>query len=227
MTDMAEKTPRRSRGAGHGRLARSWPRPRPNGWRRRAPTWSPSRARLAGWKNWTTGSRPRAGTRRSPPMDLTDDNAIAHLCRSIHDRWGRADIWVHAAIHVSALTPAPAYPGQGSRPLHRDEHPHAFAADRQCRPADRALRRAQCGLLRRRLGREIRRDLRHVQGCPTRAGQDMGGGDGEARAQGASAAPGPMPTATRARFYPGEDRSALVHPREEAARLLGPLFEGA
>jgi NAD(P)-dependent dehydrogenase (short-subunit alcohol dehydrogenase family) len=41
------------------------------------------------------------------PMDLTDDNAIAHLCRSIHDRWGRADIWVHAAIHVTALTPAP------------------------------------------------------------------------------------------------------------------------
>jgi NADP-dependent 3-hydroxy acid dehydrogenase YdfG len=35
------------------------------------------------------------------PIDLTDDNAIAHLCRSIHDRWGRADIWVHAAIHVS------------------------------------------------------------------------------------------------------------------------------
>ena len=34
------------------------------------------------------------------------------------------------------------------------------------------------------------------------------------------AAPQPMPTATRARFHPGEDRSALADPRTEAARIL-------
>jgi NAD(P)-dependent dehydrogenase (short-subunit alcohol dehydrogenase family) len=32
--------------------------------------------------------------------------------------------------------------------------------------------------------------------------------------------PAPMPTATRARFFPGEDRSPLADPRTEAARLL-------
>jgi NAD(P)-dependent dehydrogenase (short-subunit alcohol dehydrogenase family) len=69
--------------------------------------WSPSRAPWVGWRSSTTVSRPRAGTPRWRPIDLTDDNAIAHLCRSIHDRWGKADIWVHAAIHVTALTPAP------------------------------------------------------------------------------------------------------------------------
>jgi NAD(P)-dependent dehydrogenase (short-subunit alcohol dehydrogenase family) len=36
--------------------------------------------------------------------------------------------------------------------------------------------------------------------------------------------PNPMPTATRARFYPGEDRSVLSTPRDEAARLLDPIF---
>jgi hypothetical protein len=32
--------------------------------------------------------------------------------------------------------------------------------------------------------------------------------------------PAPMPTATRARFFPGEDRTPLTHPRDEAARIL-------
>ena len=31
--------------------------------------------------------------------------------------------------------------------------------------------------------------------------------------------PQPMPTATRARFFPGEDRSALTPPPHEASRL--------
>jgi hypothetical protein len=29
-----------------------------------------------------------------------------------------------------------------------------------------------------------------------------------------------MPTATRARFFPGEDRAALTDPKDEATRLL-------
>ena len=36
--------------------------------------------------------------------------------------------------------------------------------------------------------------------------------------------PNPMPTAVRARFYPGEDKTELAAPRDEAARLLAPLF---
>ena len=35
--------------------------------------------------------------------------------------------------------------------------------------------------------------------------------------------PDPMPTATRARFFPGEDRAPLIHPRDVAARLLADL----
>jgi NAD(P)-dependent dehydrogenase (short-subunit alcohol dehydrogenase family) len=36
--------------------------------------------------------------------------------------------------------------------------------------------------------------------------------------------PAPMPTATRARFYPGEDRSTLTEPMAEAARLLPQIL---
>ena len=40
------------------------------------------------------------------------------------------------------------------------------------------------------------------------------------------AAPNPMPTATRARFYPGEDRAILADPKDEAARILGAINLG-
>ena len=42
----------------------------------------------------------------------------------------------------------------------------------------------------------------------------------------AIATPAPMPTATRARFFPGEDRDALTHPKLEAARILDSLAIG-
>jgi len=35
--------------------------------------------------------------------------------------------------------------------------------------------------------------------------------------------PQPMPTATRARHYPGEDRSPLADPRAEALRLIAQI----
>ena len=38
------------------------------------------------------------------PMDITKTDAMAQLCRSIYDRWGALDIWVHAAIHAAPLT---------------------------------------------------------------------------------------------------------------------------
>ena len=38
------------------------------------------------------------------------------------------------------------------------------------------------------------------------------------------AEPRPMATATRARFFPGEDTSALASPKDEAARLLAGIF---
>ena len=39
------------------------------------------------------------------PIDLTDENAIAQLCRSIFDRWGKISLWAHTAIHAAPLGP--------------------------------------------------------------------------------------------------------------------------
>ena len=49
---------------------------------------------------------PGAGGLTLAPMDVTKDDAMRHLCRSIHDRWGGLGLWVHAAIHAAPLAPA-------------------------------------------------------------------------------------------------------------------------
>ena len=39
------------------------------------------------------------------PMDIVLPEAMAQLCRAIHDRWGRVDLWAHTAIEAMQLTP--------------------------------------------------------------------------------------------------------------------------
>lgn len=159
------------------------------------------------------------------PMDLTDEGAVAHLCRSIFDRWGRADIWVHAAIHVTALTPT-----------------HQI----QPKDLDRNIT-TNIRMLSRLIA--MVEPLIAPSDAPHAVFFDDGWDEKFAGAYGMSKAaqralveswkaetakhgpkvhllrPNPMPTATRARFYPGEDRDHLSDPHEEAARLLGPLFD--
>lgn len=40
------------------------------------------------------------------PMDITNEAAMAQLCRGIYDRWGKLDLWCHTAVHAAPLTPA-------------------------------------------------------------------------------------------------------------------------
>ena len=47
----------------------------------------------------------KGGTVTLAPMDVTNADAMAQLCRSIHDRWGALALWVHTAIHAAPLTP--------------------------------------------------------------------------------------------------------------------------
>ena len=45
------------------------------------------------------------GSSTLAPIDLTDQNAVAQLCRSIFERWGKVRLWVHTAIHAAPLGP--------------------------------------------------------------------------------------------------------------------------
>ncbi len=167
---------------------------------------------------------PGAGGLTLAPMDITNDDAMRHLCRSIHDRWGHLDLWVHAAIHAAPLAPA------GS--LDTKDWDKSIATNTRATgtlipmidPLLRATTQGTALFLDDPKGGE----KFHAAYGATKAAQIA-----LARSWAAESAkhgpriviaqPAPMPTATRARFHPGEDRATLTDPRAEAARILNEL----
>ncbi|WP_375265009.1 SDR family NAD(P)-dependent oxidoreductase [Planktotalea sp.] len=156
------------------------------------------------------------------PMDITNEGAMAQLCRSIYDRWGQIDIWVHAAVHAAPLTPAPHMDAKDwtksmsinatsmgtlvpyIAPLLGDKGTAVFFDDQtigeKFHGSYAASKAAQIALVRS-WALET-----HSSGPKVLI-----------------ETPPAMATATRARFHPGEDRDALEHPRDVAAKLVEKL----
>ncbi len=157
------------------------------------------------------------------PMDISTDAAMQQLCRSIFDRWGRLDLWVHAAIHAAPLTPA----------SHINPKDFAKSTDINITSTSRMI-----SYVAPLLGA----DGKAVFFDDARGGEAFFGSYGATKAAQIALArsweietiktgprvqiltPNPMPTATRARFYPGEDRAPLADPKSEAARLLPEIL---
>lgn len=155
-------------------------------------------------------------------MDITDAGAMAHLCRSIHDRWGSLPMWIHTAVHAAPLSPVPHIDLKTlekgiainvtalSRliafvdPLLRAASPNAHAVFLDD-SADGAFfgNHAATKAAARALITHYQREATTPRAPKVHVLE-----------------PRPCATASRARFYPGEDRSRLAAPREEAARLL-------
>jgi hypothetical protein len=166
---------------------------------------------------------PGAGAVTLAPLDVTDDGAMRHLCRSVHDRWGGLGLWAHAAIHAAALTPAASL---DARDWERSVRVNATATA--------TLIPFVTPLLLAHRGTALFFDDPRA-GLPffaaygaTKAAQMALARSWQAETPRTGprvviAAPAPMPTATRARFHPGEDRTALADPRSEAARILDAL----
>ena len=163
---------------------------------------------------------PGAGSLTLAPMDVTNDDAMRHLCLSLHNRWGGVALWVHAAVHAAPLAPA------GS--LDIKDWDKSIATNVR---ATGALIPMVEPLLQAHQGTAMFFD-------DARAGQKFFGAYGASKAAQIAlvrswaaetvkvgprvilADPRPMATATRARFFPGEDRAQHANPRDEAARLL-------
>lgn len=166
---------------------------------------------------------PGVGGLTLAPMDVTNDDAMRHLCRSVFDRWGGLGLWVHAAIHAAPLAP------MGS--LDAKDWEKSIATNTR---ATGALIPMIEPLLRAHKGTALFLD-------DPRSGQQFFGAYGATKAaqialaqswQAETAKHGPrvliatpagLPTATRARFFPGEDRSKLADVQAEAARILEGL----
>jgi len=166
--------------------------------------------------------RAAGGRATLAPMDITKREAMAQLCRGIHDRWGGIALWVHAAVHAAPLSPAA----------------HLVARDLERSIATNVTATATLiGFVAPLLGETGAA----VFLDDPRGGEKFFGAYGATKAAQIALArswqaetartgpcvhvltPAPMPTATRARFFPGEERAGLARPRDEAARLLALL----
>lgn len=157
------------------------------------------------------------------PMDITVDAAMQQLCRGIFDRWGKLDLWLHTAVHAAPLAPTGHI---GPKDLAKSMSINVEATARLI---------AYVAPLLGAKGQAVFFD-------DPRGGAQFFGAYGASKAAQIALArswqaesvrtgpkvtilePVPMPTATRARFYPGEDRSALTEPATEAGRLLPQIL---
>ncbi len=164
----------------------------------------------------------KGGAATLAPMDITNADAMATLCRGIFDRWGSLDLWLHTAIHATPLAPTD----------HIDARDMAKSV--ACNLTATATLITYAAPLLGQTGTAVFFD-------DPRVGQKFFGSYAAtksaqialARSWAAETArigpkvhiltPDPMPTATRARFFPGEDRTALADTHAEAARVLAQL----
>lgn len=165
----------------------------------------------------------KGGQATLAPMDITNPDAMAQLCRSVYDRWGKVDLWVHTAIHGAPLTPA--------------NHIDTKDWDKSV-----AINVTATGRLIPYIAPLLGDDGHAVFFDDNKAGLKFFGSYGATKTAQVALArswqqetskigpkvsvlqPKAMPTGTRARFFPGEDRAILAHPRDEAIRLLPAIL---
>ncbi|WHZ36981.1 MULTISPECIES: SDR family oxidoreductase [unclassified Sagittula] len=164
----------------------------------------------------------KGGAATLAPMDVTDRNAMAQLCRSVHDRWGGVALWAHTAVHTGPLTPTwQLDPKDWDRSMATNAH--------------------AMGHLIPYIAPLLGTDGTALFFDDPKGGEKFYGHYGASKAAQIAVArswaaetvktgpkvriltPGPMATAVRARFHPGEERDMLATPADEARRLLAEL----
>lgn len=165
--------------------------------------------------------RAAGGSATLTPLDVTDDDALPRLGAALNERFGRLDLWMHAAVASAPLSPASHAAGKD---FDRAMTVNARATLRLIRMLEPLLKAAPAA-------RAVRFD--DPMSGPFTA--SYGASQAAARAiwdaweaeneRGGSprvitVLPPPMPTALRARFWPGENRDGLASCDEVAARTF-------
>lgn len=157
------------------------------------------------------------------PMDITVDAAMQQLCRSIYDRWGGLDLWLHTAIHAAPLAPAGHI---NEKDMGKSIATNVTATSRLIGYVSPLL-----GLNGQAVFFDDPRGGEQFFGAygATKSAQIALARSWEAETQKTGPnvrvmTPQPMPTATRGRFYPGEDRSVLSSPQSQAADIVTALL---
>lgn len=156
------------------------------------------------------------------PFDLNDHDAIDRLGAAIYERWGKLDLFAHAAAHAGMLGPAATMQPSEAQKYAAVNY---IAVLRLIRALDPLFLLAEAPaaafVIHRNAGRA------HWAGY----GASKAAGEAAAASYAAEAAktrvllfePQPMGTALRMRFFPGEKPAQLAKPADEAAKLVDAL----
>ena len=166
----------------------------------------------------------RGGSATLAPMDITKPEAMAELCRGIHDRWGHVDLWAHTAVHATALTPAPHL---ATKDLAQSLATNVTATATliayvapllEAAPEGRALFFDDP-----KVGEKFFASYGATKAAQIALAQSWAAETAKTGPRVHVLTPPPLPTATRARFYPGEDRTQLARLDQAAREILSQL----
>jgi len=158
------------------------------------------------------------------PLDITDESALERVAEAIHQRHGRLDLLVHCAIHAPHLSPVTHL---GAKVLDKSFAINARAVQTLLRVTDPLFGAAE------KPAAIFVTDPQDGNPLWSPYHATKAAGIAFARAYAAERekmgvtvhfhhAP-PMPTATRARFYPSENRDGLTPCAEVAQSMLALL----
>lgn len=164
----------------------------------------------------------RGGSSTLAPIDLINTNAVAQLCRSIFDRWGKVRLWAHTAIHAAPLGPVITI---DSKDWEKSITNNVTALAKLIPMVSPLLQEDSKAIFFE--DTTIMKKFSSVYGATKAAQiQIVKTWQDECKSTGPKiyiAQPNPMPTAVRARFYPGENRKELQSIEKEAKRLVSLL----
>ena len=164
----------------------------------------------------------RGGSSTLAPIDLINTNAVAQLCRSIFDRWGKVRLWAHTAIHAAPLGPVITI---DSKDWEKSITNNVTVLSKLIPMVSPLLQEDSKAIFFE--DTTIMKKFSSVYGATKAAQiQIVKTWQDECKSTGPKiyiAQPNPMPTAVRARFYPGENRKELQSIEKEAKRLVSLL----
>ncbi|MBM7067863.1 SDR family oxidoreductase [Actibacterium sp. 188UL27-1] len=169
--------------------------------------------------------RARGGEATLAPLDVTDAGAMSHLSRSIFDRWGGLDLWIHAAVHAPPLSPVPTVDQKDWTKTYKTNVEATLMMITNIAPVLAATSGARAVFFddprrgQKFFGAYAASKVAQMALVQSWQSETVKTGPTVTILQ-----PAPMATATRARFFPGEDRSKLATPMDEAQRLLPQIL---
>ncbi|MEM9716065.1 MAG: SDR family oxidoreductase [Pseudomonadota bacterium] len=162
----------------------------------------------------------KGGSSTLVPLDLTDADGVSRMCLSIHERWGAIDLWAHTASEAPPLSPAHHIT---AKELGKTINLHVTTTSDLINKVDPLLRPNRGHAIFMRDDHSEEKFFGSYAAAKAAETALFEAWRAESLKSGPKVvgfAPNPMPTATRARFFPGEDRGKLSPCQDEADRLI-------